>query len=123
MRGENSKLICRVELKGILPSNMSDIPLEFGSLEEYGCFVGSGGIVVFFRSDNIKQIVLESIKVLCRRKQTMHSLSFGLRQAYKSNSTRRRDEVLIEDIISVMRDASICGLGQAAPNPLSISDT
>ena len=105
---------------GILPSHMSDIPLEFGSLEEYGCFVGSGGIVVFSDQDNIKQIVLNLLRFFAEESCGQCTpCRLGCDKLINLTQQETRDEVLIEDITSVMRDASICGLGQAAPNPLS----
>ena len=105
---------------GILPSNMSDIPLEFGSLEEYGCFVGSGGVVVFSDKDNIKQIVLNLLRFFAEESCGQCTpCRLGCDKLINLTQEETRDEVLIGDIISVMRDASICGLGQAAPNPLS----
>ena len=105
---------------GILPSHMSDIPLEFGSLEEYGCFVGSGGIVVFSDQDNIIQIVLNLLRFFAEESCGQCTpCRLGCDKLINLTQQETRDEVLIEEIISVMRDASICGLGQAAPNPLS----
>ncbi len=99
---------------------MSDIPLEFGSLEEYGCFVGSGGVVVFSDKDNIKQIVLNLLRFFAEESCGQCTpCRLGCDKLINLTQEETRDEVLIGDIISVMRDASICGLGQAAPNPLS----
>ncbi len=104
---------------GILPSNMADIPLDFGTLEEYGCFIGSGAIVVFSDKDDITKVVLNLLKFFedescgqctpCR---------VGTEKAVKLLEKRNWDKNLLDELVEMMSDASICGLGQAAGNPI-----
>ncbi|HLI11784.1 MAG TPA: NAD(P)H-dependent oxidoreductase subunit E [Alphaproteobacteria bacterium] len=104
---------------GILPASMADIPLDFGTLEQYGCFIGSAAIVVLSDKDDIKAVALNLMKFFedescgqctpCR---------VGTEKAVKLMERPRWDEALLAELSQAMRDASICGLGQAAPNPL-----
>ena len=104
---------------GLLPSSMADIPLDFGTLEEYGCFIGSGAIVVFSDKDDITKVVLNLLKFFedescgqctpCR---------VGTEKAVKLLEKNNWDKNLLEELIQIMGDASICGLGQAAGNPI-----
>ena len=104
---------------GLLPSSMGDIPLDFGSLEEFGCFIGSGAIVVFSDKDDITKVVLNLLKFFedescgqctpCR---------VGTEKAVKLLEKRNWDKDLLNELVEMMGDASICGLGQAAGNPI-----
>jgi formate dehydrogenase len=104
---------------GILPAAMADLPLDFGTLEKYGCFVGSHAVVVLSDTDDIKAVALNLMKFFedescgqctpCR---------VGTEKAVKLMTLGRWDEGLLTELSDAMRDASICGLGQAAPNPL-----
>ncbi len=104
---------------GILPSTMGDIPLDFGTLEEYGCFIGSGAIVVFSDKDDITKVVLNLLKFFedescgqctpCR---------VGTEKAVKLLEKKNWDKNLLDELVTMMGDASICGLGQAAGNPI-----
>jgi NADH:ubiquinone oxidoreductase subunit F (NADH-binding)/NADH:ubiquinone oxidoreductase subunit E len=103
---------------GILPATMADIPLDFGALEKHGCFVGSHAVVVLSDKDDIKAVALNLMRFFedescgqctpCR---------VGTEKAVKLMSGPW-DENLLKELSEAMRDASICGLGQAAPNPL-----
>tara|TARA_B100000315_G_scaffold228387_1_gene237050 strand:- start:2821 stop:4476 length:1656 start_codon:yes stop_codon:yes gene_type:complete len=104
---------------GILPAALADEPLDFGSLDDHGCFVGSAAIVVFSDQDNIRDIALNLLRFFedescgqCTPCRLGCEKMIGLMAPEKWN------EELINDLSSVMRDASICGLGQAAPNPV-----
>jgi formate dehydrogenase beta subunit len=104
---------------GILPASLADIPLDFGTLEKYGCFVGSHAVVILSDKDDIKAAALNLMKFFedescgqctpCR---------VGTEKAAKLMAKGPWDVKLLEELSAAMRDASICGLGQAAPNPL-----
>ena len=105
---------------GILPASMADIPLDFGSLEKHGCFIGSGAIVVFSDKDDVKKVALNLLKFFndescgqctpCR---------VGTEKAVKLMEKGNWDEDLLKELVQTMGDASICGLGQAAGNPIT----
>ena len=104
---------------GILPASMGDLPLEFGKLEEHGCFVGSHAVVILSDRDNIKDVALNLMRFFedesCGQCTPCRN---GTEKAVKLMSDGTWDRPLLEELAQVMRDASICGLGQAAPNPL-----
>jgi formate dehydrogenase len=105
---------------GILPASMADIPLDFGTLEPHGCFVGSHAVVILSDQDDMKAVALNLMRFFedescgqctpCR---------VGTEKAIKLMAQAPWNEDMLNDLSSVMRDASICGLGQAAPNPLA----
>ncbi|HET6493397.1 MAG TPA: NAD(P)H-dependent oxidoreductase subunit E, partial [Burkholderiales bacterium] len=107
---------------GVLPASMGDIPLDFGGeLAGQGAFVGSHAIVVFSQADSIKDVTLNLLKFFkhescgqCTpcREGTEKMVTLLTRQT-------KLDEAAMRDLEMVMRDASICGLGQAAPNPVN----
>ena len=104
---------------GILPAAMADIPLDFGTLEPHGCFVGSHAVVILSDRDDMKAVALNLMRFFedescgqctpCR---------VGTEKAVKLMAAGPWDEALLDELSNAMRDASICGLGQAAPNPL-----
>jgi len=104
---------------GILPESMADLPLDFGTLEQYGCFVGSHAVVVLSDKDDMKAVALNLMRFFedescgqctpCR---------VGTEKAAELMATGPWDQALLTELSDAMRDASICGLGQAAPNPL-----
>jgi formate dehydrogenase len=104
---------------GILPASMADIPLDFGKLEVHGCFVGSHAVVILSDRDDPKAAALNLLRFFedescgqctpCR---------VGCEKAVKLMERGRWDEALLEELCKAMADASICGLGQAAPNPI-----
>ncbi len=104
---------------GVLPASMGDIPLDFGTLEEHGCFIGSAAVVILSDQDNMKDVALNLMKFFedesCGQCTPCRN---GTEKAVKLMSEPQWDKDLLEDLSVVMRDASICGLGQAAPNPL-----
>ena len=104
---------------GILPANMADIPLDFGTLEEHGCFVGSHAVVILSDQDNVKDVALNLMKFFedesCGQCTPCRS---GTEKAVQLMQAETWDEAALRDLADVMADASICGLGQAAPNPL-----
>ena len=104
---------------GILPADKADLPLEFGVLEEHGSFVGSHAVVVLSDQDDMKAVALNLMRFFedescgqctpCR---------VGTEKAVKLMQRDSWDEVLLREVGDAMTDASICGLGQAAANPL-----
>ncbi len=104
---------------GILPASMADIPLEFGKLEPHGCFLGSAAVVILSNQDSAKNAALNLMRFFedescgqctpCR---------VGTEKAVKLMANPDWDEGLLEELGQAMADASICGLGQAASNPL-----
>jgi formate dehydrogenase len=104
---------------GILPASMADIPLDFGTLEKYGCFVGSHAVVILSEQDDMKAVALNLMKFFedescgqctpCR---------VGTEKAAQLMAGGPWNAALLDELSVLMRDASICGLGQAAPNPL-----
>lgn len=102
---------------GILPESMADIPLDFGTLDKYGAFVGSHAIVVFSQRDKVADIAINLLRFFkdescgqctpCR---------VGCDKAVALLEREDWDKELLTELAQAMRDASICGLGQAAPN-------
>jgi formate dehydrogenase len=104
---------------GILPASKADIPLDFGTLEAEGCFIGSAAVVVLSDKDDMRAVALNLLRFFedescgqctpCR---------VGTEKAVKLMSQPRWDDSLLQELSRVMGDASICGLGQAAMNPV-----
>ena len=104
---------------GILPASMNDIPLDFGTLEEYGCFIGSAAVVILSDKDKARDAAKTTIDFFkhescgkCTPCRAGTSKASELMQEKKWNIS------LLEDLSQTMSDASICGLGQAASNPV-----
>jgi formate dehydrogenase beta subunit len=105
---------------GILPASMDDIPLDFGTLEKYGCFIGSAAIVILSQHDSVRGAALNLMRFFedescgqctpCR---------VGTQKAAILMEKPVWNRQLLDELSQAMRDASICGLGQAASNPLS----
>ena len=104
---------------GILPASMSDIPLDFGTLEKHGCFIGSAAVVIFSDHDDIRGAALNLMRFFedesCGQCTPCRS---GTQKARMLMEQNEWDADLLGELSQVMRDASICGLGQAAANPL-----
>ncbi len=106
---------------GLLPASMDDIPLDFDTLQPHGTFIGSAAVVVLSDKDSAKAAALNMLRFFesescgqctpCR---------VGCEKAVKLMQADRWDGALLEDLCQVMADASICGLGQAAPNPIRL---
>ncbi|MEQ8504264.1 MAG: NAD(P)H-dependent oxidoreductase subunit E [Rhodospirillales bacterium] len=104
---------------GILPESLADEPLDFGTLDKHGCFIGSSAVVIFSDQDDVKEICKNLIRFFedescgqctpCR---------VGCEKMLKLIDKPKWDADLIEELSQAMGDASICGLGQAAPNPV-----
>ncbi len=105
---------------GILPAAMGDLPLEFGALDKFGCFVGSHAVVILSDKDDVKAAALNLMRFFedesCGQCTPCRN---GTEKAVKLMRETSWDVTLLEELCQVMRDASICGLGQAAPNPLT----
>ena len=105
---------------GILPASMDDIPLDFGTLEKYGCFIGSAAIIILSEQDSVKGAALNLMRFFedescgqctpCR---------VGTQKAALLMEKPVWNRELLDELSQAMRDASICGLGQAASNPLT----
>src|SRR6202021_60001 len=105
---------------GILPASMNDIPLDFGTLEKYGCFIGSAAVIVLSEQDSVKGAALNLMRFFedescgqctpCR---------VGTQKAALLMQKPVWNRELLDELSQAMRDASICGLGQAASNPLT----
>jgi NADH:ubiquinone oxidoreductase subunit F (NADH-binding)/NADH:ubiquinone oxidoreductase subunit E len=104
---------------GILPAYMADIPLDFGQLEKHGCFVGSHAVVILSDKDDMKAVALNLMRFFedesCGQCTPCRN---GTEKAVKLMSAGDWNPDLLGDLSQVMADASICGLGQAAPNPV-----
>lgn len=105
---------------GILPASKGDLPLDFGTLEEYGCFIGSAAVVVLSDQDDMKDVALNLMKFFedesCGQCTPCRN---GTEKTVKLIEEGNWDLELLEDLSLVMGSASICGLGQAAANPVN----
>ena len=104
---------------GILPAAMGDIPLDFDTLQPYGCFIGSAAVIILSRQDKARDAALNMMQFFehesCGQCTPCRS---GTAKAAKLMEAKKWDRKLLEDLAVAMADASICGLGQAAPNPI-----
>jgi NADH:ubiquinone oxidoreductase subunit F (NADH-binding)/NADH:ubiquinone oxidoreductase subunit E len=104
---------------GILPASMADIPLDFGQLEKHGCFVGSHAVVVLSDRDDIRAAALNLLRFFADESCGQCTpCRVGCEKAVKLMEREVWDQPLLEELCRAMADASICGLGQAAPNPI-----
>ena len=104
---------------GILPASMGDIPLDFDTLNQYGCFIGSAAIVVLSDKDSAKDLAINAMKFFEEESCGQCTpCRVGTSKAVALMEQDSWDADLLEELSTVMTDASICGLGQAAPNPL-----
>lgn len=104
---------------GILPASLGNLPLDFDTLQPYGCFIGSAAIVVLSDKDSAKQAALTSMRFFEHEscgQCTPCRVGTGKAAALMAEDNWNLEQ--LEDLAVVMEDASICGLGQAAPNPL-----
>jgi len=104
---------------GILPASLANIPLDFDTLQPYGCFIGSAAVVVLSDHDSAIGAARNTMRFFehesCGQCTPCRN---GTAKASVLMATDRWDLPLLADLSLVMRDASICGLGQAAPNPI-----
>ncbi len=106
---------------GLLPSTINDVPLDFDTLQPLGTFIGSAAVVVLSDQDSARGAALNMLRFFedescgqctpCR---------VGCEKAVKLMQADSWDQPLLEDVCTAMADASICGLGQAAPNPIRL---
>ena len=106
---------------GLLPASMNDIPLDFDTLQPHGTFIGSAAVVVLSEADSARDAALNMLRFFedescgqctpCR---------VGCEKAVKLMQADTWDQSLLTDLTTAMVDASICGLGQAAPNPIKM---
>ncbi|MHC8441354.1 MAG: NAD(P)H-dependent oxidoreductase subunit E [Candidatus Eutrophobiaceae bacterium] len=104
---------------GILPASLGNEPLDFDTLQKHGCFIGSAAIIILSRTDRVRDMALNAMRFFedescgqctpCR---------VGTAKAVLLMERNQWDLPLLEELAHCMEDASICGLGQAAPNPL-----
>jgi formate dehydrogenase len=105
---------------GILPASMGDIPLDFGTLELHGSFIGSAAVVILSNKDSIKDAALNLMRFFMDESCGQCTpCRVGTEKAVKLMAARGWDEKLLNELSVAMRDASICGLGQAAPNSMT----
>ena len=107
---------------GLLPASIADVPLDFDTLQPLGSFIGSAAVVVLSDKDSAKAAALNMLRFFedescgqctpCR---------VGCEKAVKLMEADRWDQPLLEELCQAMADASICGLGQAAPNPIRLT--
>ena len=104
---------------GILPATMNDIPLDFDTLQPYGCFIGSAAVIVLSQHDSAVGAARNMLRFFkeesCGQCTPCRN---GTAKASALIEQPHWDLPLLADLSTVMRDASICGLGQAAPNPI-----
>ncbi len=104
---------------GILPASLADLPLDFDSLQEYGCFVGSAAVIVLAEGDSVRAAALNAMRFFARESCGQCTpCRVGCDRAARLMAAPDWDLPALEDLATVLADASICGLGQAAPNPL-----
>ena len=104
---------------GILPASKADIPLDFDTLNEYGCFIGSAAIVVLSNHDTAAGAARNLMKFFSEESCGQCTpCRVGTVKALQLMEEKRWDAPLLQELSQAMMDASICGLGQAAPNPV-----
>jgi formate dehydrogenase beta subunit len=104
---------------GILPATMNTIPLDFDTLQPYGCFIGSAAVVVFSDHDKARDAALNVMRFFEHESCGQCTpCRVGTSKAAQLMQAPKWDQSTLEDLSTVMVDASICGLGQAAPNPI-----
>jgi len=107
---------------GLLPASMDDVPLDFDTLQPHGTFIGSAAVVVLSDHDRARDAALNMLRFFedescgqctpCR---------VGCEKAVKLMQADTWDQPLLAELCTAMADASICGLGQAAPNPIRLT--
>ena len=104
---------------GILPASMADVPLDFDTLAPYGCFIGSAAVVVLSDKDTAAAAARNVMKFFADESCGQCTpCRVGTEKALQLMTARRWDGPLLQELSQAMTDASICGLGQAAPNPV-----
>jgi formate dehydrogenase beta subunit len=104
---------------GILPAALADVPLDFDTLAPHGCFIGSAAIIVLSDKDSATMAARNVMAFFARESCGQCTpCRVGTEKALQLMNARRWDKPLLQELSQAMMDASICGLGQAAPNPL-----
>ena len=104
---------------GILPARLADLPLDFDTLQPHGCFIGSAAVIVLGHHDRARDAALNVMRFFAHESCGQCTpCRVGTDKAATLMQALRWDGELLDDLAQVMADASICGLGQAAPNPI-----
>jgi len=104
---------------GILPASKADLPLDFDTLQAEGCFIGSAAIIVLSDQDKPRELALNAMQFFAHESCGQCTpCRVGTQKAVDLMNLKHWDRALLDDLARVMEDASICGLGQAASNPL-----
>ena len=104
---------------GILPASLADVPLDFDTLQPHGCFIGSAAVIVLGHQDRARDAALNVMRFFEHESCGQCTpCRVGTAKAAKLMEAPAWDGATLEDLSQVMADASICGLGQAAPNPI-----
>ena len=104
---------------GLLPATIDDVPLDFDTLQKYGTFIGSAAVVVLSDGDSARGAALNMLEFFADESCGQCTpCRVGCEKAVKLMQADTWDADLLTDLCEVMVDASICGLGQAAPNPI-----
>jgi formate dehydrogenase len=104
---------------GILPASLNNIPLDFDTLQPYGCFIGSAAVIVLSDKDTARDAALNMMRFFKHESCGQCTpCRVGTEKAANLMQAKVWDKATLDDLSTVMVDASICGLGQAAPNPL-----
>lgn len=104
---------------GILPAHLDHLPLDFDTLQPYGCFIGSAAVVVLSQHDRARDAALNCMQFFAHESCGQCTpCRVGTDKAAQLMQAPHWDQATLNDLSTVMADASICGLGQAAPNPV-----
>lgn len=104
---------------GILPASLADVPLDFDTLAPHGCFIGSAAVIVLSQHDSARAAALNAMRFFAHEScGKCTPCRVGTAKAVALMEREHWDVPLLRELSQTMMDASICGLGQAAPNPL-----
>jgi formate dehydrogenase len=104
---------------GILPATLADEPLDFDTLQTHGCFIGSAAVIILSDHDRVRDAARNTIQFFAHESCGQCTpCRVGCSRAAQLMESPSWDAPLLEELATVMEDASICGLGQAAPNPI-----
>ncbi len=104
---------------GVLPATLAEEPLDFGTLDKHGCFIGSHAVVILSDQDDLRAVAQNLLAFFAHESCGQCTpCRAGTEKMHRLLKAPRWDKTLLGDLDQVMRDASICGLGQAAPNPV-----
>jgi formate dehydrogenase len=107
---------------GLLPASLSGVPLDFDTLQPHGSFIGSAAVVVLSQDDSARAAALNMMEFFADESCGQCTpCRVGCAKAVQLMAAERWDRPLLEDLCQVMADASICGLGQAAPNAIRLT--